>query len=240
MQDYGDTSAQQRVDYTELVRKIVDVDELKACDPPLYDDLIGQGFHRADFHPSDVRDKLVVDLGAHVGMFTALAVANGARSVFSVEMNPENYDKLVYFTNRMYNVKRRNLGVSDGKTDFLYPRESGSVCKGYKEGKPGERGVQAMSLDGILRATGYEYEVGEVVLKIDAGRKNWREPPAWQTLLRSETLVDSERTGSRLEPMLDPPTFAALHCATYLGHATAWPSSFQGARTCHGKRPAWS
>jgi FkbM family methyltransferase len=167
MEDYGDTSTQKRVDYTELVRKLVDVEEFKACDPPLYDDLIAQGFHRAAFFPSDVAEKLVLDLGAHVGMFTTLAVAHGATSVFSVEMNPDNYYKLVHFTEKMDNVQCRNWGVSDGKTDFLYPREAGSICKGHKDGQPGETSIPAVSFDEVVQASGFLSKSEEAVLKID-------------------------------------------------------------------------
>jgi FkbM family methyltransferase len=163
MNDYGFTGNQKRVNYTELVRKYVNVEEMKAVDPPLWDDLIEQGFHRVDFKPSDVKDKVVVDLGAHVGVFTALAVAHGAARVFSVEMNPDNYAGLVKFTKNMPNVQCRNWAVSDDVTKFLYPNEAGTICKGHKTGDG--PGIAAKSLDEIVLR--HAWVEGPALLKMD-------------------------------------------------------------------------
>lgn len=163
MKDYGYTKDQKRIDYTDLLRPITDVAAMKAVDPPLFDDLIEQGFHRVNFSPSDVKGKVVVDLGAHVGVFTALAVAHGASKVFSVEMNPDNFRLLQEFTKNMSNVRCRQWAVSDDVTKRLYPQEAGTICKGHKTGE-GE-GVEAKSFDEIVRA--HAWVEGPALLKID-------------------------------------------------------------------------
>ena len=163
MHDYDDTSTQKRVDYTPLLRKYLNVEEMRDIDPPLFDDLIEQGFHRIAFQPSDVKDRIVLDMGAHIGVFTALAVAHEAKKVYAVEMNPENYQNLLKFTVNMPSVECRNWAISDDATKFLYPRESGTICKGHKTGE-GVR-VPAVSFDDIVKV--WAGVSGDATLKMD-------------------------------------------------------------------------
>lgn len=163
MNDYGYTANQRHVDYTDLLRPLVDVEAMKAIDAPLFDDIVAQGFHRVNFLPSDVKDKAVLDLGAHIGVFTALAVAHGARSVFAVEMNPDNFANLERFTKALPMVSRRNWAVSDDVTRLLYPKEEGTLCKGHKTGEG--NGIEARSLDEIV--TAHAFIEPPALLKVD-------------------------------------------------------------------------
>jgi len=75
------------MDYTSLLSKYCDATKLKAHDPKLYEDIVETGFFRADLKPEeDLKGKDVIDLGAHIGVFTLSAVAHGARSVFALSL----------------------------------------------------------------------------------------------------------------------------------------------------------
>src|SRR5262245_53803879 len=55
---------------------------------------------------------VVIDVGAHIGSFTSKAVESGARTVISVEPNPENFNALESNTAHFVQV-RRTLAALD-------------------------------------------------------------------------------------------------------------------------------
>ncbi|GER88923.1 hypothetical protein KDW_30850 [Dictyobacter vulcani] len=62
--------------------------------PGTNDGLIYRGiYEQNEYHlpPSFARTDLIVDVGAHIGFFTSLAVERGAGTVYAVEANAENY-----------------------------------------------------------------------------------------------------------------------------------------------------
>jgi len=153
------------VDYTSLLTKYCDATKLKAHDPKLYEDIVETGFFRADLKPEeDLKGKDVIDLGAHIGVFTLSAIAHGAKAVFSVEMNPINYSHLIGFTKDIPNVKCQNWAIFDGITRYVYHFDEGTLSKAAKTGDK-EKAIPAFSLEEILDFS--KFQGDDITLKID-------------------------------------------------------------------------
>jgi FkbM family methyltransferase len=82
--------------------------------PGTNDALIYEGIHMRNeynlpqsFAPSD----LIIDVGAHVGFFTSLALERGAGTVYAVEAHPENYQMA---------VQHLKTGLGQGRVDLRW------------------------------------------------------------------------------------------------------------------------
>lgn len=127
-----------------------------------HDHVVVQHVLDGEYGDLDFRDKVVVDIGAHIGAFTHIALEGGARQVHAFEPSRRNFEWL-----------RRNCGTHPNA--LLYPLAVGPrgqskvFLQTKRRDKPslhhtGEGGAafEATDLDSILRM------VGDVdLLKID-------------------------------------------------------------------------
>ena len=93
------------LDYTEL---------LKSSDYQLYETVILNNEYSVFL--DDIKDRIVLDIGANIGMFTGLALKLGARKVIAVEPIAETYKKLEELYRYDIRVKTQNkcLWYEDG------------------------------------------------------------------------------------------------------------------------------
>jgi FkbM family methyltransferase len=120
------------------------------------------------FRPEDV----IVDIGAHIGVFAIACEARGAKDIRSYEPDPDNFRLLKEHTANLP-VKARNVAVhrSDHQCDLVFSgyRPQWTAC-GYVVPRdchgalPNESPVQAIGLDEIVLA-----DIGKPVrlLKMD-------------------------------------------------------------------------
>ena len=112
----------------------------------------------------DVKDKVVMDIGACFGAASVYFAQKGAKQVFSYEPEPENYELLVHNVFD-YKVTPHNLAVSDSEGDISFYVNEGGINKGSHTMRP-TRGrkeikVPTISFDFVLKTHKPE------VLKID-------------------------------------------------------------------------
>jgi FkbM family methyltransferase len=99
-------------------------------------------------------DDIVVDVGAHVGLFT-LKAAKNVRSgiVIAIEPNPSNYELLLknIASNKMKNVKSLNVALADfnGNTELYLAEESGMHSMAIRRSSKYIT-VQARTLDQLV------------------------------------------------------------------------------------------
>lgn len=152
------------MNYTDLLKKCCDTNKLKAQDTGLYEDIIETGFFRAGLEETDLANKNVLDLGAHIGVFSLLSVALGAKSVFAVEMSPDNFKRLVEFTGHIEKIRSHNWAAFDGICRYVYPFDKDTLCKANKTGNK-EKAIPAFSLEEILDFS--KFEGDDITLKMD-------------------------------------------------------------------------
>jgi FkbM family methyltransferase len=130
--------------------------------------------------PDQMRDWVVVDVGAHIGAFAKACLDRGARWVFCIEPDPENFRLLV-----------ENMIDYDGQVGFCslpawgrpillqmteYDRfDNGEINTGGSQGwlaGPVKYQVPAMSLDQILE-TVYQAERRIDLVKLDCEGAEW-------------------------------------------------------------------
>lgn len=87
-----------------------------ALRPGSWDDLILENVLRGEYGAIDVRGKVVVDVGAHIGAFAVLAAVQGARRVLAFEPGEENYRLLGINASRHAAIEPHRQAVwrSDG------------------------------------------------------------------------------------------------------------------------------
>lgn len=115
----------------------------------------------------DVKDKVVFDVGAHIGGFTEYAVKNGAKFVYAFEANKDNFDLLEKNVGQYENVVVFNNAVWWNETDTL------SFSPSTEQRNTGGGGI-IKKVDGstvlpiTLKAVVEKYEVQKIdVLKLD-------------------------------------------------------------------------
>jgi FkbM family methyltransferase len=153
-------------------------DSKLALRPASWDGLIVENVLRGEYGPIDVRDALVVDVGAHIGAFAILAARQGARRVLAYEPDAENFRLLTINASRHPAIEPRRAAVWRSDRDerslawraSTNPRNTGggtvldaASIAGVAVDRATAQDVDAVSLDGIVAASG---EIG--LLKIDA------------------------------------------------------------------------
>ncbi len=78
----------------------------------------------------DVRGKVVVDVGAHIGGFTHYCAAQGAKSVHSFEANPDNFRYLKMNCDHYSNVSLNQSAVWYNSTDKLSSKQLNELNTG--------------------------------------------------------------------------------------------------------------
>jgi FkbM family methyltransferase len=142
------------------IEKLCNIEKMEQHDPSLFKGMILNEYEQVGFKRSDVIGKDVIDLGANVGMFCALCHAVGAKSIFAIEFNPENFVMLQENMSRM-NVSCLRRAAFDGVKRKVQVSGSGVTSKIGESGPS----VEALSLDDILVASGFHGD--DLVLKVD-------------------------------------------------------------------------
>jgi FkbM family methyltransferase len=123
-----------------------------------------------------LRDKVVVDLGAHKGYFAAYALMAGAKAVFSYEPQPTNFACLSRFAEtarlqgKIIEVIQAAAGAVDGELTLYTSHESWrhTTIAGQIEVSGGKLQVPCNSLKTILANVRKRFPEENLILKIDA------------------------------------------------------------------------
>ena len=123
-----------------------------------------------------LRDKVVVDLGAHKGYFAAYALMEGAKAVFSYEPEPTNFECLCRFAattrshGKIIEVIQAAAGATEGELTLYTSSESWrhSTIAGGREVSAGKLQVACNSLSTILANVRKRFPEEPIVLKVDA------------------------------------------------------------------------
>ena len=143
--------------------------------PGTWDAVIWDSITGGEYGPIDFKAKVVLDVGAHIGAFAALAAQGGAFHVEAYEPDQENYELLCENVEAFDDVVVAwNWAVwrSDVVVDFLewsVSRDLGNTGGGGTyEGKPTGRRVLAVGLDVVLERLGRVH-----LMKIDCEGSEW-------------------------------------------------------------------
>lgn len=113
----------------------IDHEWFKQYDIVGYNDVFGQNNYGID--PSDIAGKVVIDIGANVGMFTARAVELGAKHVYAVEAQPTIYKtKLIPNVGGRPDVTTANFAVTNQGSGVVYLEDNGPMSKVGTAGEP--------------------------------------------------------------------------------------------------------
>jgi FkbM family methyltransferase len=123
-----------------------------------------------------LRDKVVVDLGAHKGYFAAYALMGGAKAVFSYEPEPTNFACLCRFAEtarlrgKIIEVIQAAAGAADGELTLYTSYESWrhTTIAGQSEVSGGKLQVPCNSLSSILANVQKRFPEEPIILKVDA------------------------------------------------------------------------
>lgn len=98
--------------------------------------------------PSAIRGSVVIDLGAHVGVFSAYCAHQGARRVIAVEPEPENLELLRLNTEAWPAVEILEcaMGATEGSTWIVGESGGAHAIEGAQEGSE----VRRITLAGLL------------------------------------------------------------------------------------------
>jgi FkbM family methyltransferase len=138
--------------------------------------VLGQVLLDEVYSEVDMRDKVVVDLGAHKGYFAAYALTVGAKAVFSYEPEPTNFACLSRFADtarlhgKIIEVIQAAAAAADGKLTLYRSDESWrhTTIAGQREGSGGRLQVPCHSLSSILAHVRNRFPEENLILKVDA------------------------------------------------------------------------
>jgi len=95
------------------------IGSLKDRQTVIFKDIIEKQYSSMAFTPKDAKDVSVLDLGAHVGIFSLFMVAHGAKAVVSVEANPKTFVELSSNLGPFRNATLLNLAVTNGRSPII-------------------------------------------------------------------------------------------------------------------------
>ena len=184
-----------------------------------WDRLILESVLRGEYGALDVRGKVVIDVGAHIGAFSLLAAGQGARRVLAYEPGAENYRLLAINAASCRAIEPHHAAVwrSDRDVAEVAWRPPSNACNtgggtviegrtiaGVPVVEDERHAVAAVALDAILERTG---PVG--LLKIDAEGSEYPILGTSRRLDRVEAIVGEWHEVGGLDPSMDVPGLAA-------------------------------
>jgi FkbM family methyltransferase len=145
----------------EILSPLVPLESLKIRHEHVFSEILGDNYAITGFKGEDVKDAEVIDIGAHVGMFTMLCHAHGAKSIIPIEANPHTYNELISNLINIPTVKYSlNMAIFDGCLMFINFTDSGTESRIESDGKIK---VPCMSLEEALSRCQGE----DIVMKMD-------------------------------------------------------------------------
>lgn len=147
------------------ISSLVDVSAIRHRHPHVYDEIIEQNYRVIQFEPELVKGRQVVDVGAHVGMFSLLCQACGARGITCVELDPDNFSELIQNVNRCTSVTSvMNRAVSDGCSSTVHVSGDNAWSQTTEDRSKGKYfDIPCISLDDLLNG-----HVGDdLIMKMD-------------------------------------------------------------------------
>src|SRR6267154_2755852 len=138
--------------------------------------VLGQVLLDEVYSEVNLRDKIVVDLGAHKGYFAAYVLTAGAKAVFSYEPDPTNFACLSRFAEtarlhgKLIEVIQAAAGAADGELTLYRSEESWrhTTIAGQREVSGGRLQVPCNSLSSILAHVRKRFPEENLILKVDA------------------------------------------------------------------------
>jgi FkbM family methyltransferase len=137
--------------------------DLSQQDPFIYEEIFLVNAY--DAHEIEIRDAIVVDIGANIGAFSLLAQEYGAKKVIALEPEKANFDRLTaniskYQANR---IKPVMVAVGSEQGKIVYVEGSGGLARTVST-PTGSLGVLTETLPSIFKDIDKK---DHVVLKID-------------------------------------------------------------------------
>ena len=108
----------------------------------------------------DIKNKNVLDIGGHIGMFTIQAYELGAKQIIGIEANPINFIKYIQNTKDIKNLKAINAACTDKTGDLL----TISIDGVHSQINKGDTTVSTISLTDALELFNSNEDV---ILKMD-------------------------------------------------------------------------
>jgi len=158
----------------EEIAKLVDIESIKNSYPAIFKEMIEERYNIIGFSSQDVKDAQVIDIGAHIGTFSLLCQVCGAKSIISIEANPETFKKLIVNLSKCPSVRGIiNKAIFDGCIDNVNIINSDTESRITTE-KGSFQDIPSVSLDKILS----EQNGDDIVLKIDTEGAEYNILPA--------------------------------------------------------------
>jgi len=126
-----------------------------------WDRLIVDGVLRGEYGALDVRGKVVVDVGAHIGAFSLLAAGHGARRVLAFEPEAENYRLLAINAASCAAIEPHRAAV--WRSDRVEPRVAWRPSSNTRN-TGGGTVLEARAIAGASMVEGERHEVATVAL----------------------------------------------------------------------------
>ena len=140
-----------------------DLDFLKKLNPALYDEIFGINCYGVQ--QNELKNKTVLDIGAHMGTFSVYSLVQGASKVIAVEANKNNFSKgLVPAVKNLPQIKpiHRALTDVDGAMMGIEDNDNNSQLTNPSSGM---QLVETISLKSLLHEE--KIEGNELVMKMD-------------------------------------------------------------------------
>jgi len=126
-----------------------------------WDRLIVDGVLRGEYGALDVRGKVVVDVGAHIGAFSLLAAEHGAERVLAFEPGAENFRLLAINAATCAAIEPRRAAV--WRSDRVEPRVAWRASSNARN-TGGGTVLEARAIAGASMVEGERHEVATVAL----------------------------------------------------------------------------
>ena len=69
---------------------------------------------------NELKESIIIDIGSNVGYFSIFAALNGAKQVFSIEPQKDNYNKLISNISSFHNIIPINVAISKPGLERAY------------------------------------------------------------------------------------------------------------------------